>query len=70
MVMKIFLAFLLAAMLLLPAISFRSFANTDNCKTTSCCKAKKECNTNKKKQAAIIETETNPFTLLIPGNHF
>ena len=70
MTMKIFIVFVIAATLLLPAISFRSFANTDKCKTTVCCDAKKKCMANKKAQAALIETETNPFTLLIPGNHF
>ena len=68
--MKIFFAFMLAAMLMLPAISFRSFANTDKCKTGFCCNAQKKCSANKKVQADLNETETNPFTLLIPGNHF
>ena len=68
--MKIFIVFLIAATLLLPAISFRSFANSDKCKTTFCCDAQKKCAANKKQQAVNIETETNPFTLLIPGNHF
>jgi hypothetical protein len=70
MAMKIFIALLIAATLLLPAITFRSFANTDKCKTTFCCDAQKKCTANKKVQATTIETETNPFTLLIPGNHF
>jgi hypothetical protein len=69
MAMKIFIVFLIAATLLLPAISFQSFANTDKCKTV-CCDAKKKCMANKKVQADLNETETNPFTILIPGNHF
>ena len=70
MAMKLFIVFVLAATLLLPAISFRSFANTDKCATAFCCNAKKKCIANKKVQAALNETETNPFTILIPGNHF
>ena len=70
MAMKVFIVFVIAATLLLPAISFRSFANTDKCKTTFCCDAKKKCMAAKKLQAETIETETNPFTILIPGNHF
>ncbi len=69
MTMKIFIVFVIAATLLLPAISFRSFA-TDKCNTTFCCEAKKKCIANKKVQAELTETETNPFTILIPGNHF
>ena len=70
MAMKIFIVLVIAATLLLPAISFRSFANTDKCKTTVCGDAKKKCMANKNQQAEIIETEINPFTILIPGNHF
>jgi hypothetical protein len=70
MAMKIFTVFVIAATLLLPAIAFRSFANTDKCNTTVCCDVTKKCMANKKTEAELIETETNPFTILIPGNHF
>jgi hypothetical protein len=70
MIMKIFIVFIIAATLLLPAISSRLFANNDNCKTTVCCNAKKKCIAKQKVQAELNQTETNPFTILIPGNHF
>ena len=69
--MKAIYVFVFAAMLLLIVSSTGLFATTKNCGTdVCCCNAQKKNAAIKKAPTDISEPETNPFDILIPGNHF
>jgi len=69
--MKAIYVFVCAATILLIAKSTGLFATTKNCTVVACC-CHAAMNTTKSKKAAaeISIIETNPFDILIPGNHY
>lgn len=67
--MKIFFALFFAATVILLGDAPSVFANDDT-RTKVCCNAVNECPASQVKQADNTELEMDPFTILIPGNHF
>ena len=68
--MKIFFIITFFAAVLLVVKSTDLFASSENCTAKTCCNAVNKCVDDKKVQAEMAAPETNPFTILIPGNHF
>ena len=68
--MKAVYVFVFAATLLLVIKSTGLFATTKNCSTVACCCTPNKDAEIKKTASDITEFEPNPFTILIPGNHF
>jgi len=68
--MKTFFIITFIAAILLVVKSTDLFASSESCTTKTCCNTATKCVNNKKVQAEIPEADTNPFIILIPGNHF
>jgi hypothetical protein len=68
--MKTFFIITFFAAVLLVAKSTDLFASSENCTAKTCSNIVNECVSNKKMQAEMAAPETDPFTILIPGNHF
>jgi hypothetical protein len=67
--MKIFFVFVFAATVILLGEAQSVFANSDT-RARVCSNAVNECPASQAKQADNTELEMDPFTILIPGNHF
>lgn len=69
--MKKIMTFVLAATVMLLGGSASLFADGSTCKTTFCNSTKNKNHLIKTKQVKnAVQFETDPFTILIPGNHF
>ncbi|MGG9964112.1 hypothetical protein [Ferruginibacter sp. SUN106] len=68
--MKTFFIITFFAAVLLVAKSTDLFASSENCTAKTCSNTVTKCINDKKVQAEIAVPETDPFTILIPGNHF
>lgn len=69
MSMKIMLAFVFAATIVLLA-GPPEVLNAGNGNSSVCCTAAKKCTESQIKPADNTEFERDPFNILIPGNHF
>lgn len=67
--MKAFLFVTVVSVMMLAAKTISIFAAVNTC-TATCSSAEKKNTENKPAQANTIEFDSNPFTILIPGNNF